>query len=744
MSRSPIPLWRRLVSGDVAPGWLGRGTGRDQPETARQDQDGSDPDRELVLRRVHDDGVSRSAMPDRPYHDETAPGDRDEKPLVPAGWYQPGDTVRFWARRTGRIAAFHAVRVPLYLGQNAMWAPRGAGRILVGAARWVQVHDQRDVEWSAADHAVRYQDYGPYERISKARRDQTKTRLLVVLAGAAGLVAGLVTAVSNPVLLVSAVLAGTVGLGFAGRPMDRPYIESAVVSEPGARRITPDMIVTALHSAKLCKEVLGPDAPEFVAPGVHRDGKGYAAVIDLPHGYTAQQAIDRKTQIAAGLRVDEFRLFIWQERGDRGHAGQIRMWISDDNPHTRPPKPSPLVQASKFDLWQPVPFGVDERGDQVAFPLVWTSVLIGAMPRMGKSNAMRLLLSSAALDAHVKLLVWDGKGGKDLAALDEVAHAFGAGEDDDVAEALVAVLADLQTEMRDRFKRLRKLPDEMCPEGKLTPGLARDPKANMPLTVVALDEFQVYLGNRLHGKRIEELVTSLAKIGPAAGIILVMSTQRPSAKTMPTDLRDVIGTRFGMSVPSRESSEMILGSGSYKAGLDASKFLKHHKGIGILLGADDGPLADKGGQTVHAHVMDLVEFRQVCARGRALREGAGTLTGVAAGDEPEHLSDRILEHVLAAFRGEDKAHSDVLIHRLAQTHPGLYELWDQADLAAALSRYGIATGNQTWAPSLEDDEPRNRKGFRRQQIIDAMVARSGGVPDTPPDLSGPFDPPDDA
>lgn len=183
---------------------------------------------------------------------------------------------------------------------------------------------------------------------------------------------------------------------------------------------------------------------------------------------------------------------------------------------------------------------------------------------------------------------------------------------------------------------------------------------------------------------------------------------------------------------------MVLGSGAYKLGLDASRFLQTHKGVGILRGTDDGELAEQGGRTVHAYVMDLTEFTAVCNRARALREGAGTLTGVAAGEEPEVLSDQFLHHVNAAFRGDTKAHSDVLCARLAEDYPGLYAdpethqpAWDPSDLAAALGRYGISGGNQIWAPRLEDEQGANRKGFTRQPIIDALAKRTPPVPDSP-------------
>lgn len=731
------PFWRRAYSGDIEPGWIGRTTGRDQPRpNGDHGTTGSGEDHEdhggPVLER------SRSLMPDRPYVAEDHWVDRDEVQVVPDIWRDPAHAVRLATERAKHWTKFHTVRLPLYAGRNLLWAPRGLNRLIVAAWRWMTDHDSRVVLWDAHQHALQTGEWATYKQLRAAMDRRLGHRRLTVLLGTAGLAGLGYLVLTNPLLMVPAVPVSVLALGYAGRPMDRPYFESAVVSAPEARKLTPDMVLQALWAAKLCKETIGPEAPEFVAPGVYREGNGYGAIVDLPFGYTAEQAIKRQTEIAAGLRVDDFRLFVEQVRGDRGHAARVKLWIADSDPHTRKAQSSPLVKATKFDLWQEVPFGVDERGKHVAFPLVWTSVLIGSLPRVGKSNAMRVLLSGAALDPYTRLIVFDGKGGKDFAALEQVCHAFGAGEDDDVAGALVAQLTELQRDMRERYKRLRRLPDAVCPEGKVTPGLTRRRDLDMPLVVVAIDEFQVYLESRKYGKAIEELLTSLIKMGPAAGIILLCATQRPSSKIMETDFRDVFGTRFAMRVTTREFSEMILGSGAYKSGLDASKFLKEHRGVGILRGTDDGELADQGGRTVHAYVMDLVEFSTVCKRARALREGAGTLTGVAAGEEAEVLSDQFLHHVNQAFRGEPKAHSDVLCARLAEDYPGLYAdpdsgqpAWDPTDLAAALSRYGIAGGNQIWAPRIEDGQGANRKGFARQPVIDALAKRTPPVPDSP-------------
>ncbi|HMG44627.1 MAG TPA: FtsK/SpoIIIE domain-containing protein [Acidimicrobiales bacterium] len=729
----------------MAPGWLRRRAGRDQPETngdhdwtpgsggANWDHDDDGPEDQTV--RLVGDRPTRTVVPPRPYVAEDHWTERDRRPLVPEALREPADAIRFAANHAYHVSAFHVIRLPKYVGLNLLWSPRGLGRLAVSVGRWARVRESRDVEWSAAEHAITTRDYGPYMRVARERRDQVRSRVPVAVLGTAAAVALVVVGLTRWETVAPTVLTVVFGLGWWGRPMDRPYIESAVTSSPQARKITPDMIVMALYGAKLCKEVTGPDAPDFAAPGVYREKAGYGAIVDLPLGFTAKLAIKRKTDIAAGLRISERRLFIEQATGPQGHAGQVKLWIADDDPLSGPAVTSPLVKAAKFDVWQEVPFGQDEKDQLVEFLMLWTNVLIGALPRMGKTFVLRLLIAAAAMDPYVKLLLWDGKGGKDHAPFERVCHAFGAGASDEVAKALLATATDLVRDMDERYKKMSRLPDDRCPEGKLTRALARDRKLKMPVTFLAIDEFQVYLQNKAYGTKILEALTILAQRGSGAGIILALATQRPSSKIMNTDFRDLFGTRIALRMITDEASEMILGSGSSRAGLNTSKFRATDKGVCILLGADDGALVDKGGQTVHAHLMDLPAATKVANRARALREGEGTLTGVAAGEEDEALSDQVLNHVAAAFEGEDKAHSAVLCARLTGTYPGLYETWDQSDLAAALGRFGIDAGNQTWATPVEGGAKCNRKGFELKQVLDVLVEKAGEVPDSPPETT---------
>ncbi|QTR02704.1 cell division protein FtsK, partial [Saccharothrix algeriensis] len=68
---------------------------------------------------------------------------------------------------------------------------------------------------------------------------------------------------------------------------------------------------------------------------------------------------------------------------------------------------------------------------------------------------------------------------------------------------------------------------------------------------VVIDEVQVYLENPTReqvggrkttlGAYIADLLTYLVRKGPAAGVVVILATQRPDSNTIPSRLRAVLG-----------------------------------------------------------------------------------------------------------------------------------------------------------------------------------------------------------
>lgn len=647
---------------------------------------------------------------------------RELAPILPGWLAEPGQmaaNLRWYWRYCHHTARFHALRLPLYGARLAAATPRGLHRSVLAWQRWAYDGESRPLRHAMVDAS----DTSAYMQLARQRDARVNHRLKLTLSAAllVVLVVGVLLLVAPQTLRpLGWATAGTVALAFGliGRREDKPIAQPAVVGQAAAK-LTPDVVVRAFVGAGLCK----PDNPVTFAQPIQRQGKGWLAVIDLPYGVPASKAVKKLDELSSGLHVNPVTVFL---DADVTSARRVRLWVSDIDVFAQKPVGSPLARMERFDFWKPIPFGLDARDRRVRLPLIWSSLLVGAIPRMGKTFAARIVAAAAALDPFVELVVFNGKGDRSWGAFEKVAVAYGSGVRDQVVSLLVATLEQMVADMNDRFERMSTLPVDLCPEDKLTPGLARNKRMRMPLTVLCIDEIQRYLEHEVHGETVLALLTDLAKVGPAAGYMLVLATQKPDGQVIPDSLRGQLGTRFAMKVMTWQASDTILGAGSHSAGLDASKLKRSHKGVGILLGADDGELAEEGGQTVRTDLLSSTDVEALCERGRVLRVEAGTLTGMAAGEIPvvetttSVLDD--LAHALAAVAGNAAgAHTETVLGQLAQMRPELYDGWSATTLAGALRPHGVEP-EQVWAATPEGAK-RNRQGYKIDAITEAQSRR---------------------
>jgi DNA segregation ATPase FtsK/SpoIIIE, S-DNA-T family len=420
--------------------------------------------------------------------------------------------------------------------------------------------------------------------------------------------------------LVSAALA------VLGRRKDGSPGRKAVLAGPRALTWTmdPQVLVDAFRDAKL----IGKDETLRLVERATRVGDGWAITVDLPATRKAADVIKNREALASALAVDEVQLIVERVRGNGGHAGQVSMWVADQDPYATPLLPTPLLDVSRWNAWRPVPFGRDARDRKIDLPLVWTSLLVGAIPRQGKTFAARLAAAGLILDAPVRLYVADFKAGKDWDAAAHVAHRFLSGDESEHVLHLIGWLVELVSEVQGRYRRMRELDDVVCPESKVTPEMSRDRALDMPITAVIIDEVQVPLQDhtpvKLEGKKLT-----------AAGIVLVLATQRPDSKTIPSGLRAVLGSRFALRVMDWRDSNIVLGEQMNTRGYDSSRLLASHKGVGILRPDGDTQAgADVLALTLRTYYMPNQDWQVICQRGRALREAAGTLTRTCHG--PRH------------------------------------------------------------------------------------------------------------
>ncbi|MEV6331464.1 cell division protein FtsK [Streptomyces sp. NPDC051909] len=641
------------------------------------------------------------------------------KPVL-AGWLTNRRDFLATARHTGAnlgyAALFHGVRIPVYAGRLALMAPRGACRFVASTNRWVWDREAAPLR----DYAVRTEDVEEYMRLSRLRAGRVRLRgLVTVVAAVFGTGFGLWLYVMAPAFLYAFAAGGVLLLGLAGQQPDAPVVGPAVLKTE-VQKLTGSIVLRGLDSignAKISAAIKkGGDMNglRFVSEIV-RDGPGYRADLDLPYGVTPEDIMDARKPLASGLRRKTG--CVWPSPDPAEHEGRLILWVGD-KPMNETTKPAwPLLKTGTVDLFKPVVFGNDQRMRDVSVTLMFASVVVGSIPRMGKTFLMRLLLLIAALDPRAEIHAYDFKGTGDFGALEPVCHRYRAGEDDEDIEYVVASLRELREELRRRAKVIKSLPRSRCPESKVTPELANDKSLGLHPIIAGFDECQVPFEHDKYGAEIEEICVDITKRGPALGIVGMFGTQRPDAKSLPTGISANAVLRFCLKVMGHTANDMVLGTGAYKAGYRATMFSRSDRGICWMAGEGDDP------RIVASAFVDAVAAEQVVARARQVREEYGNITGHAIGKGPDKAAGTdILADVLDTIAEDEKAvWCERIAARLAERRPDTYAGWKGENVTAALKPFGIKPG-QVWG-TTDDGKGANRRGVDRSAITAAITQR---------------------
>jgi DNA segregation ATPase FtsK/SpoIIIE, S-DNA-T family len=634
--------------------------------------------------------------------------------------------LKWYAGRTFHRAKYHTVRAPWYQGKTFLYAPWGFLLVAKRLCDWVTDADSKVIKQQAVRHAENdlkdaYLMYQGADRLSAPKRRARRIVLLVLLGLLLG--GGLALWFLAPSwVFVLSVLGLIDVLGYAGRPVDKPIVGPAVVNEQYVK-LTSDIVVRGLSSTGIAALAAKDAVITFPSP-IQRDGEGWRAEVDLPHGTTATEVIKARNKLASGLRRQLG--CVWPEGAADVHEGRLILWVGDKDLAKKGYVRWPLANKGRYDFFSRMPFGEEPRGRLVTLSLFEHNMLIGAIPGQGKTGAARCIVCAEALDPTVELWIHELAGKGDYDPLEIVSHRFVSGIDDEAIAYAATSLRMLRAEAMRRVAALKSLPRDICPDKKITREIADKRSFKLWPLVALFEEVQNLFGHPDYGKQAGEDAEFVIRVGRAVGMSLIFSTQRPDKDALPTGISGNVSIKFCLYVPGQVENDMILGTSSYQNGLRATAPNLRPSidaGIGILKGATPIPLI------VKVAYLNMVATERIAKRARALREAAGTLSGVAIGDveDPRFEAASLLDDLQVVYAQCERTDrqgvwSQDLCTGLAELRPDVYGGWDADALAAALKPYAIRTV-QLHMPD-ETGTRRTRYGLKRELLDKALAVRA--------------------
>ena len=246
-------------------------------------------------------------------------------------------------------------------------------------------------------------------------------------------------------------------------------------------------------------------------------------------------------------------------------------------------------------------------------------------------------------------------------------------------------IAGLNHRIKDAEKAGKKLtnPFSLTPE-------APEPLVSMPHIVVVIDELADLM--MVAGKKVEQLIARLAQKARAAGIHLILATQRPSVDVITGLIKANIPTRISFQVSSKIDSRTILDQMGAEALLGQGDMLYLAPGSGYPTRVHGAFVAD---EEVH-HVVDYLKkagapdyVEGVLSGGGLDDEGDGSNGDGDSGEDAESdaLYDQAVEIVLKNRRASIslvQRHLRIGYNRSAR----LIEAMEKAGLVSAMDGRG--------------------------------------------------------
>ena len=280
--------------------------------------------------------------------------------------------------------------------------------------------------------------------------------------------------------------------------------------------------------------------------------------------------------------------------------GKNLMGLELPNPKRQMVKLSEILGSQTYHASQSLltmALGKDIAGNPVVADLAkMPHLLVAGTTGSGKSvgiNAMILSLLYKADATHTRLILIDPKM-LEMSVYEGIPHLLAPVVTDmrQASNALNWCVAEMEKRYKlmsklgvrnlsgfnSKIKEAKKRDEVISNPFSLTPD-APEPLSELPTIVVVIDELADLM--MVVGKKIEELIARLAQKARAAGIHLVLATQRPSVDVITGLIKANIPTRIAFQVSSKVDSRTILDQMGAEALLGQGDMLYMPSGSGL-------------------------------------------------------------------------------------------------------------------------------------------------------------------
>ena len=418
-------------------------------------------------------------------------------------------------------------------------------------------------------------------------------------------------------------------------------------------------------------------------------------------GVKGSQIINLVRDLARALSVVSIRVV-------ETIPGKSCMGLEIPNPTRQVVRLSEILSSQVYaDMGSPLTLalGKDIAGNPIVADLArMPHLLVAGTTGSGKSvaiNAMILSLVYKSPPSQVRLILVDPKM-LELSVYEGIPHLLAPVVTDmrHAANALnwcvaemerrykimssvgVRNLAGFNQKIRDAEKAKNPIPNPLTstPENL-------DPLHEMSLIVVVIDELADLM--MVVGKKVEELIARLAQKARAAGIHLILATQRPSVDVITGLIKANIPTRIAFQVSAKVDSRTILDQMGAEALLGQGDMLFLPPGTGLTQRVHGAYVADHEVHKVVDYLKNLAQpqyVESVLEGAPADEEGESLLEGSPDG-ESDPLYDQAVAIVLKTRRASIslvQRHLRIGYNRAAR----LIEQMERAGMVSAMQTNG--------------------------------------------------------